>query len=67
MKIAVSSDGPNLDAKVANRFRNAEYLLIIDLDTGESSVDNEGNIYFTHHFCKDGVMLDADIYVIYRK
>jgi predicted Fe-Mo cluster-binding NifX family protein len=35
MKIAVSSDGPNLDAKVANRFSTAQYLLIIDLDTGE--------------------------------
>jgi predicted Fe-Mo cluster-binding NifX family protein len=35
MKIAVSADGPTLDAKVANRFNTAEYLLIIDLDTSE--------------------------------
>jgi predicted Fe-Mo cluster-binding NifX family protein len=35
MKIAVSSDGSTLDAKVANRFNDAKYLLIIDLDTGE--------------------------------
>jgi len=35
MKIAVSADGPNLDAKVANRFSTAKYLLIIDLDTSE--------------------------------
>jgi len=35
MKIAISADGPNLDAKVANRFGTAEYLLIIDIDTGE--------------------------------
>ena len=35
MKIAVSADGPNLDARVANRFNTAKYLLIIDLDTGE--------------------------------
>ena len=35
MKIAVSADGPTLDAKVANRFSTAEYLLIIDLDTSE--------------------------------
>lgn len=35
MKIAVSSDGSTLDAKVANRFNTAEYLLIIDLDTGD--------------------------------
>jgi predicted Fe-Mo cluster-binding NifX family protein len=35
MKIAVSSDGSDLDAKVANRFNTAKYSLIIDLDTGE--------------------------------
>ncbi|MFC1927564.1 hypothetical protein ACFLW7_03200 [Chloroflexota bacterium] len=41
--------------------------LIVSQFAGESSVDNEGNIYFTHHFYKDGVMLEADIYVAYRK
>jgi len=35
MKIAVASDGSNLDARVANRFNTAKYLLIIDLDNGE--------------------------------
>jgi len=35
MKIAVSSDGSTLDAKVASRFSTAKYLLIIDLDTGD--------------------------------
>jgi hypothetical protein len=34
---------------------------------GESSIDREGNIYFTHHYFKDGVMLEADIYVAYKK
>jgi len=33
----------------------------------EPSLDNEGNTYFTHHFFRDGVMLEADIYVAYRK
>jgi hypothetical protein len=41
--------------------------LIISQFAGESSVDREGNIYFTHHFYKDGVMLEADIYVAYKK
>lgn len=41
--------------------------LIVSQFAGESSVDNEGNIYFTHHFYKDGMMLEADIYVIYKK
>ena len=40
--------------------------LIISQFAGESSVDNQGNIYFTHHFYKDGVALEADIYVAYR-
>ena len=35
MKIAVSADGSDLNAKVATRFNIAKYLLIIDLDTGE--------------------------------
>ena len=41
--------------------------LIVSQFAGESSVDNEGNIYFTHHFYKDGVMLESDIYVIQKK
>ena len=34
---------------------------------GEASMDIEGNIYFTHHFYKEDVMLEADIYIAYRK
>ncbi len=34
---------------------------------GEASLDNEGNVYFTHHFYKDNVMLEADIYVAKKK
>ena len=34
---------------------------------GEASLDNKGNVYSTHHFCKDNVMLEADIYVAHRK
>jgi len=33
---------------------------------GEASLDNAGNVYFTHHFYKDDVMLEADIYVAYK-
>jgi hypothetical protein len=29
---------------------------------GEASMDMDGNIYFTHHFYKDNVKLEADIY-----
>jgi hypothetical protein len=34
---------------------------------GEPSVDREGNVYFTHHFYDDDVMLEADIYVAKKR
>ena len=34
---------------------------------GEASLDNLGNVYFTHHFFKDDVMLEADIYFARKK
>jgi len=30
---------------------------------GEASMDETGNLYFTHHFFKDNNMLEADIYI----
>ena len=35
MKIALSADGPNLEAKVGNRFGTSQYLAILDLETGD--------------------------------
>ncbi len=35
--------------------------------TGEPSVDEKGNVYLVHHFYKDNVMLEADIYVAEKK
>jgi len=35
--------------------------------SGESSMDDEGNIYFTHHYYKDDQMLEADIYIAKKK
>ena len=34
---------------------------------GESSIDSEGNVYFVHHHYKEGIMLEADIYIIQPK
>lgn len=51
--------------RVNNQWQEPE--LIVSQFAGESSVDNEGNIYFTHHFYKDNMPLEADIYVIRRK
>jgi hypothetical protein len=41
--------------------------LIISQFAGEPSLDNQGNIYFTHHFFKDGLMLEADYYIAMKK
>ena len=41
--------------------------MIISQFAGEPTLDNAGNLYFVHHFYDNGVMLEADIYVAYRK
>jgi hypothetical protein len=41
--------------------------LILSQFAAEPTLDNEGNIYFAHHFIENGVMIEADIYVAYRK
>jgi len=45
----------------------SEPELIISQFAGEPTLDNAGNIYFVHHFYKDAKMIEADIYVAYRK
>jgi hypothetical protein len=50
--------------KVAGEWTEPEKMFSIF--SGESSMDNEGNVYFTHHFYEDDVMLEADIYVARR-
>lgn len=41
--------------------------LILSQFAGEPSLDRDGNIYFVHHYFEDGKMIEADIYVAYRK
>ena len=41
--------------------------LIISNFAGEPNLDAEGNIYFVHHYFEDGKMIEADIYVAYKK
>jgi len=41
--------------------------LILSRFAGEPSIDQSGNIYFVHHFYKDGEMLEADIYIARKK
>ena len=51
--------------RVNGRWQEPE--LIISQFAGEPSLDAEGNIYFVHHFFKDGKMIEADIYVAYKR
>ena len=41
--------------------------LIVSQFAGEPTLDAEGNLYFVHHFYDTGVMLEADLYVAYRR
>jgi hypothetical protein len=41
--------------------------LIVSQFAGEPTSDDAGNIYFVHHFYENGVMIEADIYVAYKK
>jgi hypothetical protein len=45
----------------------SEPQLVISQFAGEPTLDPEGNIYFVHHYYRDGQMIEADIYVAYRK
>ena len=41
--------------------------LIVSQFAGEPTLDRGGNLYFVHHFYKDGVMIEADLYVALGK
>jgi hypothetical protein len=45
----------------------SEAELIVSQFAGEPTLDPDGNLYFVHHYYQEGVMLEADIYVAYRK
>ncbi len=41
--------------------------MVISQFAGEPTLDNDGNIYFVHHYYKNSKMIEADIYVAMRK
>lgn len=45
----------------------SEPQLIISTFAGEPTLDQDGNIYFVHHFFEEGKMIEADIYVAFKK
>ncbi len=51
--------------RVKGEWQAAE--LIVSPLAGEASVDSAGNLYFVHHFYVNGKMIEADIYVAYKK
>ena len=49
MRIAISTEGPSLDAQMGERFGTAKYLLIVDAETGDlEAVPNPGASSTTH-------------------
>lgn len=61
--------GPAIFRTIKDEFGNwSEPEEIISNFAGDPGLDAEGNIYFTHHFyTEDMQMIEADIYVAYRK
>lgn len=51
--------------RTANAWGEPE--LIVSTFAGEPTLDDDGNLYFIHHYFEDGVMIEADIYVAYRR
>ncbi|MFC1919425.1 hypothetical protein ACFLWX_01365 [Chloroflexota bacterium] len=45
----------------------SEPELILLQFAAEPSLDDERHIYFAHHYFMNGTMIEADIYVTYRK
>lgn len=51
--------------RIDNEWQSPE--IMISQFAGESSMDSEGNVYFTHHFYNTEGMIEADIYVAKKK
>ncbi len=45
----------------------SEPELIVSQFAGEPTLDNAGNLYFVHHYYKNGQMIEADIYYAQHK
>jgi len=51
--------------KVDGKWQSPE--LIVSTLAAEASIDQDGNVYFTHHYFIQDQMIEADIYVINRR
>ena len=41
--------------------------LVVEQFAGEPTLDEQGNLYFVHHYYRDGTMLEADLYLAARR
>jgi hypothetical protein len=64
-RIYMGSPGIFVSRKNGRKWGEPE--LVISQFAGEPTLDTEGNVYFVHHFIRDGVIIDADIYSAMRK
>ncbi len=53
-------------SKKINRSWQTPELIVYQF-AGEPTLDSEGNIYFIHHYFKNGKMIESDIYIAYKK
>ncbi|MBN1861474.1 MAG: PD40 domain-containing protein [Candidatus Thermoplasmatota archaeon] len=60
-RIYLGSPGVFRSKKVNESWQSPQ--LILSQFAGEPTLDPAGNVYFVHHFYKDGVMIEADIYI----
>jgi hypothetical protein len=51
--------------KIGSEWQEPE--LIVSQFAGEPTLDDEGNLYFVHHYFENGIMIEADIYISYKK
>ncbi|HYX05198.1 MAG TPA: hypothetical protein VE912_00555 [Bacteroidales bacterium] len=45
----------------------SEPELVVSQFAGEPTLDDSGNLYFVHHYFENDIMIEADIYVAYKK
>lgn len=72
---ALSADGSELwisrnfglwrSKKIDGQWQTPE--LMFSPLAGEATIDDQGNVYFTHHYFVDDQKIEADIYVAYKK
>ncbi|HOK38716.1 MAG TPA: hypothetical protein P5538_03695 [Bacteroidales bacterium] len=51
--------------KINDQWQEPE--LIVSQFAGEPTLDDAGNLYFVHHYFENNIMIEADIYVAFKK